>query len=104
MKRLILRSIITWVGFVPIAIVNGIVRDRFYGPRVGELAAHQISTAVGSVAFVGFAYTMLRGLAGALNTKSALVVGACWVVATMGFEFWLGRCVRRSAWADLLTD
>jgi len=101
-KPLVLRSIITWVAFVPIAIVNGMVRDRFYGPQVGELAAHQISTAAGSAAFLGFAYAMLRNIVGESKPSTALKVGACWVIATMSFEFWLGRLARRLTWHDLL--
>jgi hypothetical protein len=102
LKRLVIRSVITWVAFGPIAVANGVVRDRLYGPRVGELAAHQLSTVTGSVAFVGFAYAMLRSFAAELKTRTALVVGACWVIATIGFEFWLGRFVRRLPWAELL--
>jgi hypothetical protein len=104
MQRLVIRSILIWICFVPIAIGNGIIRDRLYGPRVGDLAAHQISTVFGSVAFVSFAYAMLRNLVGEMNARAALLVGGSWVITTMGFEFWLGRCLRGLAWRHLLAD
>ena len=54
------RIVLTWVFFVPLAILNGTLREKWYSPIVGELRAHQISTALGSGAFLCWAFFMLR--------------------------------------------
>jgi hypothetical protein len=100
-NRLAIRSVITWVGFVPIAVANGVARDRLYGQHTSELAAHQISTVSGSLAFVAFAYGTLRGSAGRSSVGSAVGIGAAWVSATVVFEFALGR-LRHLSWREML--
>src|SRR5687767_3349723 len=54
------RAIITWLLFIPIAVLNGTLRELVYRPFTGELAAHQISTATASIAFFTLAYFCLR--------------------------------------------
>jgi hypothetical protein len=50
---MILKYFIVWFGMMVLAIVNGVFRDFTYKPYVGDLAAHQISTAVLIVLFSG---------------------------------------------------
>ena len=104
MRRLITRSVVTWIAFVLLAIANGVVRERVYGPHVRTLTAHQISTVAGALAFAGFAWAMFRDVAGRLSPAGALAVGAGWASATIAFEVSLGRFVRGLAWSELLAD
>ena len=39
------RYLMAWLPMIPIAIVNGAVRQGWYGRHMTELAAHQVSTA-----------------------------------------------------------
>ena len=41
------RSLAAWFVMLVVAVVNGAVRDLTYGKRMGELAAHQLSTLIG---------------------------------------------------------
>ncbi len=98
------RVILTWVFFVPIAILNGVVRDKVYGPKVGELRAHQISTALGSGAFFGWAYLMLNKQIAQLSRTKLLLIGTSWVGLTMLFEFGFMHYAAKISWKKLLSD
>ena len=45
------KHILAWLGLMPIAILNGVLRESTYGKVVGEVTAHQISTATGILLF-----------------------------------------------------
>ena len=45
------KYVVAWVPMVLIAIANGALRQAWYGRYVGELQAHQISTASGILLF-----------------------------------------------------
>jgi len=103
-RGLIIKSLLVWVGFIPVAILNGIVRENFYGPMVGELLAHQISTVVAVVAFVLLAFVVLRNEVQGLDRGSLVLMGVVWVVMTMLFEFGFGHYVVGHSWEKLLMD
>jgi hypothetical protein len=98
------RTILTWVLFVPVAILNGTIREKWYGPIVGELRAHQISTALGSGAFLCWAFCMLRKHVAQLDKTKLLLTGVGWVSLTMLFEFGFGHYVAKHPWKRLLQD
>lgn len=99
-----LRVVLTPVLFVPIAILNGIIRQAGYGRFLSERAAHQLSTLFGSLAFVGFAYAMLKGFAARLTNRTLLAIGLGWAAFTMLFEFGFGHFVMGNPWPKLLRD
>jgi hypothetical protein len=67
------RVIVTWVCFVPLAFLNGVIRDKVYRSLVGELRAHQISTALASAAFFCWASFMLKKEVARLDKTSLLL-------------------------------
>src|SRR5947209_18347252 len=101
---LLVRVILTWVCFVPVAILNGAIREKWYRPMVGELRAHQISTALASGAFFSWAFFMLRKQVTQLDRGRLLLIGASWVSVTMLFEFGLGGYVNKTPWKGLFRD
>jgi hypothetical protein len=38
--------VLSWVFFVPVAFLNGVIRDKVYRPLGGELRAHQDETEI----------------------------------------------------------
>jgi hypothetical protein len=98
------RVVLTWVFFVPVAILNGVIRDKVYRPRVGELRAHQISTALGSGAFLSWAFFMLKKQASHLGGTRLLLIGVSWVSLTMLFEFGFMHYAAKIPWKRLLSD
>jgi hypothetical protein len=94
---------IAWIPMVFLAIANGAVRECWYGRRMPELRAHQISTLAAGVLF--FASTWLLGLAWPLaSAGQAFAIGAIWLVLTIAFEFCFGRLVMKAAWRRLFQD
>jgi hypothetical protein len=90
-----------WVGAAGLGIANGVARDLMYKDRVGELAAHQIST--------GTLIAALAGYSGALErrwpiptTRSASTIGGMWLSLTVVFEFVFGHYVGGESWAGLV--
>ena len=51
---------VAWLGGPILGIANATVRERAYKDQVGELAAHQISTATGTALFAGYFWALER--------------------------------------------
>lgn len=99
-----LLSILTWIIFIPLAIGNGILREKGYKEHVGDLAAHQVSTVIASIAYVILAHFMLQGVISSVDTVGLLLIGLLWVLMTISFEFGFGHYVDKAPWERLLAD
>jgi len=99
----VVKYIAAWLGMMVLAVLNGFARDRLYGPRVGDLAAHQFSTAILLVAFGAYFYA-LEKLWPLPSASTAWIVGVVWLAMTLLFETALGRVVARQPWRVLLAD
>jgi len=94
---------LAWLGGPLIGIANGTVRERVYKDRVGELAAHQLST-VSIIALFAAYFEALSRRQPLPSTRDALEVGAGWLALTVAFEFGFGHYVARTSWDELLAD
>lgn len=74
-----------------------------YADRVGELAAHQISTGTAIVLFAGYFWILSRRWP-LPSPRAAVGAGAFWLSLTVLFEFTFGHYVDGKAWAELLRD
>jgi len=92
-----------WLGGPLLGIANATVRELGYRDRVGELAAHQISTATGIALFGGYFWALERRWP-LPTTRTALAVGGGWTALTIAFEFGFGRGVAHTSWDELLAD
>jgi hypothetical protein len=92
-----------WLGGPVIGIVNGSLREALYRDAVGDLRAHQISTATGIGLFAAY-FVALERRDPLPDDRTALRVGALWLVLTVLFEFGFGRRVARQSWEQLLAD
>jgi hypothetical protein len=102
-RMLVVKYIAAWLGMMALAVLNGIVRDKAYGPRMGELAAHQVSTVVLLALFGAYFYALER-LWPLASAATAWVIGAAWLIMTLLFETALGRFVAREPWRRILAD
>jgi hypothetical protein len=98
------RAIVTWMLMIPVAFVNGIVREGLIQPAVGERRAHQISVVTGSSAFFTLVYAMLHREVASRSDRQLATLGAAWVSATVLFEFGFGHYVMGSPWSRLMQD
>ena len=95
--------IIAWLGGPVIGIANGVTRELVYKDAVGDLTAHQISTATAIGLFAGYFWLLERRYPLA-DDRAALRVGAAWLGLTIVFEFGFGRAVDGKTWSELLAD
>ena len=95
--------LVAWLGGPLIGIANGTVRELAYKDRVGELAAHQLSTASALGLFTAY-FDVLARRHPLPSTRVALQVGAAWLALTIAFEFGFGRGVAHTSWEELLAD
>ena len=92
-----------WVGGAVIGVVNGILRERAYGPRVGEWVGHQLSGVTAIAAFAAF-FKVLHRRWPIPGRRAALLIGSRWLGMTVAFEFGFGRLVAKLSWRELLAD
>jgi hypothetical protein len=92
-----------WLGLVALAIVNGALREKTYGPHMEELSAHQLSTVIGLCLFAAYIW-FLTGLCRLETARQALLIGAMWLIMTVAFEFLFGHYVAGHSWSRLLHD
>jgi hypothetical protein len=102
-NRLVGRWIGAWLGATTLGVANAAVRQLAYADRVGELAAHQIST-VTLLAALTYYIWLLDQRWPVPTTRTAIAIGASWAVLTVLFEFGLGRYILGSSWSDLLAN
>jgi hypothetical protein len=88
---------------VLIAILNGAARESFYGKKMPELRAHQVSTASGALLLGVYIWILIRYLKPE-SAQQAINAGLLWLVLTVAFEFIFGRFVVGHSWARLFRD
>jgi hypothetical protein len=94
---------LAWFGGPLIGIANGTLREVAYKERVGDLTAHQISTASALGLFAGY-FELLARRRPLSSTREAFEVGIAWLALTVAFEFGFGHYVARTSWRELLID
>ncbi len=97
------RWLLAWLGGPVIGIVNGVARETLYADRVGDLTAHQISTAV-ALALFALYFVLLERRRPLPTYRAALAVGAVWRALTVAFEFAFGRWGDGKTWSELVAD
>ncbi len=97
------KYLLAWPPMAVLAILNGAVRETGYKRFLGELRAHQLSTATAIALFAGYigAVTRRWRLGSVLES---LLVGMEWLLSTVTFEFGLGHYVVKRPWRQLLAD
>lgn len=88
---------------VIIAIVNGVVRQAWYGRYLGDLPAHQLSTLTALVLFGLYFWISFRFFP-PTTAGQAWAIGFLWLGLTVAFEFLFGRYVAGHSWSRLFQD
>ncbi|MBN1434448.1 hypothetical protein JW921_06780 [Candidatus Fermentibacterales bacterium] len=101
--RLLLPYAAGWLGMAVLAVLNGVVREKTYGRRMGELRAHQLSTLIIIALFAAYVWG-LTGMFPLGTSGQAMLVGGIWVLMTVLFELLFGHCVVGHPWKRLLMD
>jgi len=99
-----LKGALIWISFIPIPIVNGVFRNYFYAPFLGELLAHQVGTIIVSLIFVLYIYLVFRKQLIIQRNIVLILIGLLWVSLTIVFEFGFGHYIMSNSWEKLLFD
>lgn len=96
------RALITWLLMIPVAFVNGTLRQFGYAPYLGDAAANQISCFTAMFAFALLVYAVTRKWPFTSHGQ-ARAVGLSWAAATVIFEASLGLS-RGMPWRDVFAQ
>jgi len=94
---------LAWMPMVLIAILNGVLRQSWYGKYLSELLAHQISTLTGILLF-GIYIRALTRIWKLESSGQAFIIGFIWLGLTVAFEFIFGHYLAGHSWSKLLGD
>src|SRR5690242_7986411 len=98
---ILLKSFAIWVSFIPIAILNGLIREKVLVPTIGHRFALPLSGISCALLFFLLTYLALPWL-GTLKAVQYRIIGISWFVMTVLFEFLFGRLVAHKSWGELL--
>ena len=83
----ILKSLLVWVCFIPVAILNGGLREHVLARALGEKWALPLSGIILSACIFLITWLLLPRTMKVLSAKDSLRIGICWVFLTIAFEF-----------------
>jgi len=95
------RALLVWALIVPIAILNGVLREKFFSPLLDPGIALPLSGVLLAALILALAWIMLPWL-GPLDTHGHLAVGIGWFALTVVFEFSFGHFIAGKSWSELL--
>lgn len=85
-----------------IETAQGIARELYLAPRVGDLHARQIGVVTGSIIVFAVAWALAKWID--VKARAAqMYVGAIWVLLTLTFEILVGRALG-SSWDRIASD
>src|SRR3989339_1625872 len=92
-----------WFPLVIIAVINGAVRESIYKKSLGDLFAHQISTATGLIIFTIYFWIIFNSWK-IESSNQALLIGLMWFCLTEAFEFLAGHYIFKNSWEKIFND
>lgn len=82
----LLKSFIVWICFIPVAILNGGLREYVLVKFIGEETALPVSGILLSVFIFLVTWLMLPRLVKGCGMKGCLAIGVCWALLTAALE------------------
>ena len=86
----ILKSTIIWFCFIPVAILNGGLREYVLAKAIGEEWALPVSGIILSVCIFLITWLLLPRMIKAFTSKDGWLIGIGWALLTIVFEFAVG--------------
>jgi hypothetical protein len=82
----LIRSFLIWLLFIPLAVLNGALRDLLLTPALGDTLGRAISSLTLSFLIFGLTVLFIKKL-GVDTLQGLFIVGGFWLVLTVMFEF-----------------
>ena len=86
----ILKSLIIWFCFIPVAIINGGLREYVLAKAIGAEWALPVSGITLSVCIFLITWLLLPRMIKAFTSKDGWLIGIGWALLTIAFEFAAG--------------
>ena len=86
----ILKSLPVWFCFIPVAIINGGLREYVLAKAIGEEWALPVSGITLSVCIFLITWLLLPRMIKAFTSKDGWLIGISWALLTIVFEFAAG--------------
>ena len=83
----ILKSLIIWFCFIPVAILNGGLREYVLAKAIGAEWALPVSGITLSVCIFLITWLLLPRMIKAFTSKDGWLIGIGWALLTIAFEF-----------------
>ena len=82
----LVKSFIVWVCFIPLAILNGGLREYVLDSIIGKEMALPVSGILLSIFIFLVTWLVFPRLIKACDMKDCLKIGVCWALLTVAFE------------------
>ncbi len=99
--NLILKATLIWFGIAALAVVNGVVRENVFVPKLGMKFALPLSGITLSIIIFVVTYLSFNFL-DAKQKTSCIFIGIQWGLMTLVFEFLFGHFFAHKSWSDLV--
>lgn len=99
MGTVLLKAFAIWILFALLAGLNGVVREKFFIPFLGERLAPPLSGVLLSILIFLVTYFTLPFLG--ISGRSSWMIGAMWLSLTVLFEFGFGHYMMGKSWGEL---
>ena len=104
LSKLYLYAFGIWLIFVVAGILNGVFRELFITPKVGEHPGHVISTIILICVILVVTYIFISNLKINCTKMDLILIGAFWLILTILFEFGFGHYIVGHSWDRLFAD
>ena len=104
MKKVYFYSMLVWILFAILAIINAGAREKIYKEPLGELPARQLSTVIFIGLMLGVMYLFFIKTKVEYSNSDLIYIGIMWTLGTLIFEFVFGHYVFGNSWEKLFRD
>lgn len=98
-NKVIEKSFLIWLGIIPLAFINGGIREILLIPNLGQVGLQVSALTLCSFIFL-LSYIFIPRL-GNSDKKTFIKMGILWAIATVVFEFLLGFLMNKSIYEIL---
>lgn len=91
-----------WIPMIAIAFLNAMLRQLVFLHFMGESRAQQLST-ITLIIFCSIYVWIVFPLLPIQDGRHALLLGAWWMLLTIGFEFLLGMITKKT-WREMIAN
>lgn len=97
------KIILMWFAFIPVPIINGILRESWYKAKIGELGTNIVGVSFLSLMWILYTFLFFKNQILEFTNSKLLIIGFMWLAMTLVFEFGIGLFAGRS-WSYMLAD